>query len=253
MRYFLCLVVCMITGFAHANPVFALEKDDLDGDGISDSMEWTVYYTDPMNPDTDGDGYIDGIETQNGYSPIVKDKKRNADVDTDKDGLSDALEFQFKTDIKNPDTDGDGFLDGNEIKNGYSPLSIKPEKWEKKIEVNLKKQRLHYSIHGVELGTMVISTGKAAMPTPKGEFRILNKTKRAWSKSANLWMPYWMAFAGGGKYGIHELPEWPNGKKEGVNHLGRPVSHGCIRLSEQHAKFLYEWAPIGTKVAVKDS
>lgn len=253
MRYYLLLCICIITGFVHANPVFALEKDDLDGDGLSDSMEWTVYYTDPMNSDTDGDGYTDGIEIQNRYSPLAKNKKRIDEVDTDGDGLSDALEFQLKTDIKKKDTDGDGFLDGNEIQKGYSPLSLKPEKWEKKIEVFLKKQRLHYSIHDVTLGTMVISTGKAKMPTPKGEFRILNKTKRAWSNSARLWMPYWMAFAGGGKYGIHELPEWPNGKKEGVNHLGRPVSHGCVRLGPQNAKFLYEWAAVGTKVIVKDS
>ncbi|MDO8571623.1 MAG: L,D-transpeptidase family protein [bacterium] len=243
---------CLIAGFVLANPVFALEENDLDGDGLSDSIEWTVYYTDPMNPDTDGDGYMDGAEVQHGYSPLVSEGKRASDVDTDGDGLSDALEIKFKTDLKKPDTDEDGFPDGDEIQKGYSPLSRKPEKWQKKIEVQLKKQRLHYSLNGVELGTMVVSSGKAKMPTPKGEFRILNKTKRAWSTSAGLWMPYWMAFAGGGKYGIHELPEWPNGKKEGVNHLGRPVSHGCVRLGPKNAKFLYEWASIGTKVIVKD-
>ena len=43
-------------------------------------------------------------------------------LDSDKDGLSDALEDVYKTDKNNPDTDGDGYLDGNEVENGYDPL-----------------------------------------------------------------------------------------------------------------------------------
>lgn len=46
----------------------------------------------------------------------------NAD-DEDKDKLFDYLEKQvWKTDENNPDTDGDGYLDGDEIRNGYDPL-----------------------------------------------------------------------------------------------------------------------------------
>lgn len=44
-------------------------------------------------------------------------------VDTDNDGLSDQDEiFLYRTDPKNPDTDGDGYFDGEEIRHGYSPL-----------------------------------------------------------------------------------------------------------------------------------
>lgn len=42
--------------------------------------------------------------------------------DTDNDGLSDTLEVTWGTDMRNPDTDGDGFKDGDEVKNGYNPL-----------------------------------------------------------------------------------------------------------------------------------
>jgi hypothetical protein len=65
-----------------------------------------------------------------------------------------------------------------------------------------------------------------------------------------LYMPYWMAITPDGKYGIHELPEWPGGYKEGANHLGRPVSHGCVRLGVGAAKTVYEWASEGTTVVV---
>ena len=42
--------------------------------------------------------------------------------DRDKDGLSDDLEKRLGTDPNNPDTDGDGFSDGDEVKNYYNPL-----------------------------------------------------------------------------------------------------------------------------------
>ena len=43
-------------------------------------------------------------------------------VDTDLDGLSDIVEQTIGTSIDNPDTDGDGILDGGEIKQGLNPL-----------------------------------------------------------------------------------------------------------------------------------
>lgn len=41
--------------------------------------------------------------------------------DADRDGLSDADESYWNTDFQNPDTDGDGFLDGEEIASGNDP------------------------------------------------------------------------------------------------------------------------------------
>ena len=49
--------------------------------------------------------------------------------------------------------------------------------------------------------------------------------------------------------GFHSIPQHPDGKLEGG--LGKPVSHGCVRLSKDKAKFLYSWAAIGTRVVVK--
>jgi len=43
------------------------------------------------------------------------------EIDTDNDGLSDEKEEMYDTDPNNPDTDGDGYLDGDEVKNGYNP------------------------------------------------------------------------------------------------------------------------------------
>ena len=43
---------------------------DTDGDGLVDLIETDFFGTDPNNPDTDGDGYNDGDEVENGYNPL---------------------------------------------------------------------------------------------------------------------------------------------------------------------------------------
>lgn len=171
-------------------------------------------------------------------------------VDTDKDGLIDSQEAQFKTNPNLPDTDGDGFVDGLEVARGFDPLSAQAKKLAKSILIDTKKQELYQQLNGITIRTHTVSTGKASMPTPKGSFTIANKAKRAWSKMYGLWMPYWMGISGT-RAGIHELPEWPNGYKEGAKHLGIPVSHGCVRLGEEAAKIVYEWTEVGTKVVIK--
>lgn len=120
----------------------------------------------------------------------------------------------------------------------------------KYIDINLKSQIMSIFENGQILDAYVVSSGKRGMETPKGEFAIYNKADRPWSKKYSLYMPYWMAIVPSGLFGIHELPEWPGGYKEGANHLGTPVSHGCVRLGIGPAKRLYEWADIGTPVVV---
>lgn len=89
---------------------------DSDNDGLTD-MEEIIYGTDSQNPDSDGDGYKDGAEVDNGYNPLGPGK-----LDSDNDGLPDTEEEKYGTDKYNPDTDEDGYKDGAEVLNGYNPL-----------------------------------------------------------------------------------------------------------------------------------
>lgn len=51
-------------------PIASEPDADPDGDGLKNWQEET-YTTDPRNPDTDGDGYLDGEEVASGYNPTI--------------------------------------------------------------------------------------------------------------------------------------------------------------------------------------
>ncbi len=60
--------------------------DDIDNDGLT-GWEEKIYKTDPNNPDTDGDGYLDGEEVASGYDPTIPvpdDKLPEKDNHSDK-------------------------------------------------------------------------------------------------------------------------------------------------------------------------
>ena len=116
---------------------------DTDGDGLNDGEEVNIYKTDPLNPDTDGDGLSDGSEV-NTYKtdPLNKDtdgdkltdsEEVNTDktdplkMDTDGDGLSDSAEIMtYKTNPLKADSDGDGLNDGSEV-NTYKTNPMKSD------------------------------------------------------------------------------------------------------------------------------
>ena len=75
----------------------------------------------PQNPDTDGDGLLDGFELQNGFDPLVPGE---ATLDSDGDGLDNLGEQEAGTDPFDADTDGDGIADGAEVALGGDPTSV---------------------------------------------------------------------------------------------------------------------------------
>ena len=51
----------------------------------------------------------------------------------------------------------------------------------------------------------------------------------------------------GGRQNIYNL------NAADYNNLGRPASHGCIRLCVRDAKWIYDNCSLGTKVTISDS
>ncbi|MBN2884535.1 L,D-transpeptidase family protein [Patescibacteria group bacterium] len=230
--------------------VFANGLPDADHDAVPDQDELQIYFTDPNNADTDGDSYSDFEEINTGFSPHNPQAVKLIDSDMDEDGLSDAWEIKFRTNPMRADSDGDGFNDGEEVEAGFDPAQIDGKKLDISLRISLNEQKMDYLLNGFTWKSFPVSTGRASMPTPKGEFKILNKIEKAWSKTYGLWMPYWLGLNSPG-IGIHELPIWPSGYREGENHLGIPVSHGCIRLGLNSAAYVYEHVSVGTKIIIE--
>ena len=127
-------------------------------------------------------------------------------------------------------------------------IEIEPKiKEGKYIDVSISHQVMTLFEDGIEDNSFLVSTGTYGMPTPLGTFSVRSKRRNVWS-SYGLWMPYSMNFHGG--YFMHELPYWPNGYREGANHLGVRVSHGCIRIGIGPAEYVYNWSEIGVPIYI---
>jgi hypothetical protein len=219
---------------------------DTDNDGLTDYEEKEVYHTDWLNPDTDQDGVNDGPEVVNGFSPL-QPKLKNILVDTDQDGLNDEWEARLGSDLTNKDTDADGYPDGAEVTNGYSPTFPLGSKVEKRIEVDKSKLQLSYFFNNIKLRTIPVSTGKPSTPTPEGNFTILDKVP----VKNYLHLP-------NTKWNLHFTTNNRNKLRYYIhgaywhNLFGlRSVSGGCVNVSYAEMERLYNWTDVGTKVIIK--
>ncbi|MEK9206946.1 MAG: L,D-transpeptidase [Patescibacteria group bacterium] len=118
---------------------------------------------------------------------------------------------------------------------------------DKHIYIDLTQQKLYAKENGTTVYEFLISSGKWGR-TPTGEFTTWIKLQSTRMKGGNPDLgtyynlpnvPYTMYFYGSGipksrGYGIHGA-YWHN-------NFGHPMSHGCINVSPENAKILYDWA-----------
>lgn len=111
------------------------------------------------------------------------------------------------------------------------------------IEVNLSTQRLIAWEGNKPVYAVIISTGKKSTPTIPGIFAIQSKRRIDRMRGADYDIddvPYAQYYSGG--YAIHGA-YWHQ-------RFGTPVSHGCINLAVDHAKWLFEWSAVNTPVII---
>jgi len=105
------------------------------------------------------------------------------------------------------------------------------------IVVDISQYTLRFYSHGQLLRTFPCVTGRPGLPTPIGHFKVYAR---------GMWP--------GGPYGSRIMSYHPPCAIHGTNepHLlsrfPRNFSHGCTRLHNAHAVWLYDHAPLGTPV-----
>lgn len=117
------------------------------------------------------------------------------------------------------------------------------------IWIDFKKQKVHIFTGSKGkwklIKSMVCSSGKPSTPTIKGIFTVGSKGG------------YFIADGGArckyytqikGNYLFHSVLYNNKGTKIIDGRLGIPLSHGCVRLAPQNAKYIYDNIPRGTKI-----
>ncbi|HEX2924971.1 MAG TPA: L,D-transpeptidase family protein [Ruminiclostridium sp.] len=85
-----------------------------------------------------------------------------------------------------------------------------------------------------------IASGKPGWPSPIGEWKIVEKSQ--WGKGfGGRWLGLNVRW---GNYGIHGTQDEAS--------IGRPASHGCIRMYNKDIKELYDIVPMGTAVVIRN-
>lgn len=121
------------------------------------------------------------------------------------------------------------------------------------IDVNLKTQMIRVLEQGKNIKEFQCATGTLGdqdTETPLGKFTVQGKGQYFYSKKYEQGGRYFIKFFG--DYLIHSIPVDEKGNiiEEEKNKLGVPVSHGCIRLSMEDAKWVYDKIPKGSCVNI---
>lgn len=116
--------------------------------------------------------------------------------------------------------------------------------------------------HKVVYDSPVITgmTAYAATVTPTGTYHVYSKqtdTVLTGSDESGSWrdpVSYWMPFLDNqyGTYGFHDATWRPDNAFGNVSPNSKDASHGCVELPLSTSKWLYQWAPVGTAVTIKD-
>jgi len=112
----------------------------------------------------------------------------------------------------------------------------------KYIEINLSKQTLYAFENGQIINSFLISGGLMGA-TPTGTFSIYSKNASVTMAGPGYYLPGvpWVSWFTG-PYSIHGTYWHSN--------FGHPMSHGCVNASTPNALWIYNWAPVGTKVII---
>src|SRR5262249_41018833 len=128
------------------------------------------------------------------------------------------------------------------------------ERW---IEVDLTNQQVVAYLGGQPVYRAAATSGKPGWETPTGEFRVSYRVFNETMDSLSIGVPrnspdgyylkdvYFTQYFAPGGVALHAnywQPQWVFGRQ--------PTSHGCVGMLYEDARFLWDFAGVGTRVIV---
>ncbi len=113
------------------------------------------------------------------------------------------------------------------------------------VHIDVSSQAMNVRVNGSSYGYWRVSTGRRGFETPRGSYSVKRMARMHYSrKYDNAPMPHSVFFHGG--FAIHAT--------NSVRALGRPASHGCVRLAPGNAARLYalvqQYGPRRTRITL---
>ncbi|WP_307375500.1 L,D-transpeptidase family protein [Microbacterium sp. W4I20] len=136
---------------------------------------------------------------------------------------------------------GDGVYELAVTKTPFETVSLF-----RKIEINLSSQRAYLFENNEVVNSWAVSTGLPGTPTPTGNFKVFAHTAMQD-----------MGCYEGAPYCTENVP-WITWFTTNIgfhgtywhSNYGQRMSHGCVNLPIDLAKYVYDWSPEGLEVAV---
>jgi lipoprotein-anchoring transpeptidase ErfK/SrfK len=124
---------------------------------------------------------------------------------------------------------------------------VSPSRASVDVAIDISTQTMTVSVDGWHYSTWRVSTAREGYYTPRGSFRPFALATMHYSRKYDMTpMPNSIFFRGG--YAIHATAA--------VKSLGRPASHGCIRLAPKNAQTLFglvrEHGMGKTRISIRD-
>lgn len=120
----------------------------------------------------------------------------------------------------------------------------------KAVYIDRKHQRVYLYVNHQQIDTFLCSTSRT-LPR-RGTYHMTGKRKQSWSFNGAVtfyWQVIFTVGPAGHNIAFHSVPV--NGAGKTIAPLGKPVSHGCVRLQYKKAKFLYFWITKRTPIYVR--
>ncbi|MEO8287497.1 MAG: LysM peptidoglycan-binding domain-containing protein [Chloroflexota bacterium] len=150
---------------------------------------------------------------------------------------------QVLTIVKGDDQNNNPGTPATPVSTPTPPMGKFGPKW---VDVNLTTQTMVAYEGQTPVYSSRVSSGTSLHPTVIGTYRVYAKyvttRMQGGTKGVDYYnipnVPYTLYFYSG--YALHGA-FWHN-------NFGEPMSHGCVNLPVDVAKWVYEWAPVGTMV-----